>query len=212
MSAPVQDTKPHERLIDHFKRVYSIVAGLALTDACRRALPIADLGDYRLWMFAAFFVTLVPIFHGGDRSLDQKYLRQPPRGAWPKIWFLWDDYMLLLTAVFFVCIADSIPSQSATDLSRPDLFYRWMAAMLGFDVFVLVIDRLKNRGRADLAPYRVWIPINLVMAMVCVWASLLAGSKALPQSWLSAGIFALAAGRTVLDYWAGKSFLFPDVP
>jgi hypothetical protein len=212
MSASVPDLKPHERLIDHFKRVYSIVAGLALTDACRRALPIADLGDYRLWMFAAFFVTLVPIFHGGDRSLDQKYLRTPPQGVWPKIWFLWDDYMLLLTAVFFVCIADSIPSQNPGDGARAYLFYRWMAAMLCFDVFVLVIDRLKNRGRTDLAPYRVWIPINLALAGLCAGASVLSASGALPPFWLSIGIFALSATRTALDYWAGNSFLFPASP
>jgi len=209
MSASIPGMQPHERLIDHFKRVYAILAGLALTDACRRTLPIGDLADYRLWMFAAFFVTLVPIFHGGDRSLDQKYLRLRPQGAWPKIWFLWDDYMLLLTAVFFVCIADSIPSQNASDIPKAYLFYRWMAAMLCFDVFVLVVDRLKNRGRADLAPYRVWVPINLAMAGFCAGASVLAASNAWPPFWLSAGIFALAAARTVLDYWAGKTFLFP---
>jgi hypothetical protein len=81
----------HQRLIDYFKRVYAIVAGLALTDACRRTLPLTDYHDPRLRMFLAFFVTIVPIFHGGDRSLDQKYFASEPSSPVERFWFVWDD-------------------------------------------------------------------------------------------------------------------------
>src|SRR5208283_1421724 len=126
----------------------------------------------RLWMFATLFITLVPIFHGGDRSLDQKYSGRPPQTLAARFAFVWDDYMLLLTAVLFVCIAESIPS--ATDVRdpkafAPDRFYFWMSLTFGFDVFVLVVDYAKNWSRrSELGPYPVWIVENGLLCVVCL--------------------------------------------
>jgi len=216
--------KQHERLIDHFKRVYSIVAGLALTEACRRSLPIESIFDFRLWMFATLFITLVPIFHGGDRSLDQKHCGRPPLTLRERLAFVWDDYMLLLTAVLFVCIAESIPS--AADIRNPGdfapgRFYFWMSVTFGFDVFVLGFDLIKNRRRrSELQPYRVWMVANSLLCYVCLRASQLSldfthktvsvavlGDVTLFT--LSLVVFICALLRTIVDYSVGDAFLFP---
>jgi hypothetical protein len=220
-----EQVKQHERLIDHFKRVYSIVAGLALTEACRRSLPIESIFDFRLWMFATLFITLVPIFHGGDRSLDQKHSGRPPQNLWERFKLVWDDYMLLLTAVLFVCIAESIPSaadiRSANEFA-PGRFYFWMSVTFGFDVFVLFVDGLKNwKRRSELRPYPVWIVANSLLCAVCLIASQLVlldfslktvsvailGDVTLFT--LSLVVFVCAVVRTIVDYLFGEVFLFP---
>ena len=105
--------KQRSRLIDHFKRAYQIIVGLAITLACTKLFPagipsFAIFSDTSFWLFCTFLITVVPIFHGGDRSLDIKYLRESPPGFWGKAAYVWDVYMLLITAILFVKIAQSI--------------------------------------------------------------------------------------------------------
>jgi hypothetical protein len=104
----VDAAQERSRLIDHFKRAYQIIVGLAITLACTKLFPNDDPGvpwDTSFWLFCAFFITVVPIFHGGDRSLDVKYLQAPAVGFWSRAAYIWDVYMLLITAILFVKIA-----------------------------------------------------------------------------------------------------------
>ena len=106
--APAADANlQRSRLVDHFKRAYQIIVGLAVTLACTKLFPhgIARHPDSTFWLFCTFFITVVPIFHGGDRSLDLKYLGSQPHGFWRRAAYIWDVYMLLITAIFFVKIA-----------------------------------------------------------------------------------------------------------
>ena len=222
------------RLIDHFKRVYTIVVGLAITEAVRRLFPIVptDLPVPALCMFATFFLTLVPIFHGGDRSLDVKYASTSQDTLDERASYLWDVYMLLTTAILFVFIAEAIPQKVASGSdagSYPNagLFYFFMAMMLVFDAFVLVVDRIKSKGKANLAAYAIWIFINIALGFICAIASYILG----PTNTLSPAsdldifgstlsfqnlcycVLALSLARTVTDYVAdyrsGGTFLFP---
>ena len=107
-----EEARQHRsRLIDHFKRAYQIIVGLAITLACGKVFAggSVDFNDPALFMFAAFFVTVVPIFHGGDRSLDLKYLGAKITLIRDQIGYVWDVYMLMITAIFFVKIAQAIP-------------------------------------------------------------------------------------------------------
>lgn len=143
------------RLIDHFKRAYQIIVGLAITLACTRLFSSASFSS-SIWFFCTFFITVVPIFHGGDRSLDIKYLGAQPTGFWGRAAFIWDVYVLLITAILFVKIALSIPTTTVTPVasvtgawsaagdSTPESFYLWMGGMLTFDVAVLAFDRFKT--------------------------------------------------------------------
>jgi hypothetical protein len=150
-SIAADPNQERSRLIDHFKRAYQIIVGLAITLACTKIFPsgIATVPDVTFWLFCIFFITVVPIFHGGDRSLDVKYLGSRPYGFWRRAAYVWDVYMLLITAVFFVKIAQAIPGAGlgfggGPSPHTPQLFYEWMAGMLAFDIFVLVVDWIKS--------------------------------------------------------------------
>jgi len=234
MTDDQNNRQDRSRLIDHFKRVYTIVAGLAITEAVRRQFPLSlsTLTNPSFWMFLTFFVTLVPIFHGGDRSLDVKYLGVPRVNICQRFGYLWDVYMLLITAMLFVCIAESIPKPTVswvaagekTFMTDTALFYQLMLITLVFDAAVLLIDYLKSDKQVlpRLESYLVWIPANLVLAGLCYYAGCLAAAAREPTSALvavdgyslnlqgvSVFIALIAFVRTFVDYWAGKDFLFP---
>lgn len=207
-----------ERLVDHFKAAYQIVIGVAITIACTNLFADGSVKfppDISFWTFCIFFITVMPIFHGGDRSLDVKYLKARSNGFWARVSYLWDFYALAITAILFVKVAQAIPNPGSTPASglagptpmTPQHFYIWMAIAFGFDVIVLVIDGIKS----DLFKiYGKWIAFNLILAAVCVWA------WRQPDIWpnlsvncTGATVFAFALLRTVLDYTFGDEFMFP---
>jgi len=165
-------------------------------------------------------------FHGGDRSLDIKYLPAKPVGFWGHAAYVWDVYMLLITAILFVKIAQSIPvpqttsggtilGQGFTPPSTPTNFYLWMAIMLFIDVGILVADGLKSwalgtESVTKLRPYIKWLVLNLVLAFICWYAaSPPAFLSSLSDLFISIAVFALAFSRTLLDYIFGEDFMFP---
>jgi hypothetical protein len=223
-AAPANLDQERSRLIDHFKRAYQTIVGLAITLACTKLVPDSIPSsriflDTPFWLFCTFFITVVPIFHGGDRSLDIKYLRASPVGFWGQAAYVWDVYMLLITAILFVKIAQSIPvpqtvsgsggailSQALTPPSRPDIFYQWMAIMLFIDVGILIVDGFKS---ALLPTYSKWIFLNLVLGFICWYAPALPDFlPSLSELTVAIVVFAFAFLRTVLDYIFGKSFMF----
>jgi hypothetical protein len=219
-----QERLARARLIDHFKRVYSIIAGLAITEACKRLwLAGGPESTPQLWMFLTFFITVVPIFHGGDRSLDQKYIIHPPKSPLDKFAYLWDVYMLLITALLFFFVAESMPEAVKGSTFRPNEFYFWMGWLFAFDVVVLAIDWCKNRDEAIKNAYEKWIILNFALAGICfVMAGAVKAASGtgyaiihlapgidLTLAQAGAAVFVLASLRTVFDYiWGGK-FMFP---
>ena len=210
---PRTDPNPaRARLIDHFKRAYQIIVGLAITLACTKLFSSESTLSF--WLFCTFFVTVVPIFHGGDRSLDVKYLDARPQGFGQRASYIWDVYMLLITAVIFVKLAQAIPGAGlggGTTAAGPQEFYRWMTILMVFDIAVLAIDRFKTAllypQQSRLAAYLPWGVLNAALALVCGLASLY-------PAWLgteieSLAVFVLALLRTILDYCFGSDFLFP---
>ena len=222
-------TAPPERsrLVDHFKRGYQIIVGLSITLACGKLFcsgtPVIDS---KLWMFLTFFVTIVPIFQGGDRSLDIKYLQTELKGFWQKAAYVWDVYMLLLTAILFVKVAQAIPqvqgcpasfifgSADSGAGSTAGHFYLWMTIMLSFDALVLLVDWTKTKllglpSREKVKPYWWWIAINLVVAVICGVASAYDGALPWIGTYTALFIFVLAVARSVADYCLGHEFMFP---
>ena len=160
-----EDARQHRsRLIDHFKRAYQIIVGLAIAGACGKlfAHGTVELSDPALLLFCTFFITVVPIFHGGDRSLDLKYFGEKPSSGWRQLAYIWDVYMLLITAIFFVKIAQAIRGPGLIFLDNQGTataghFYGWMAAMLFFDTFVLFVDGIKS----GVLGSRAWVVLGV---------------------------------------------------
>lgn len=222
------------RLIDHFKRVYTIVVGLAITEGVKNLFPLSprDLPMPAIWMFGTFFLTIVPIFHGGDRSLDFKYMSTVQTKFAAKIGYIWDVYMLLITAILFVCIAKSVPQRSvepsdAGAYLNAGLFYFFMTAMLVADVFILLVDRVKSKQKLKSPLYLFWMTANCFLALACGYATHVIGMFSAPHAdtpflflgtefdlnAISVMIFILAFARTVVDYvcddLSRENFLFP---
>jgi len=65
------------RVVDHAKRLYSIVVGLAVAEACKRLFPFDAWNSTTFVLFGTFLFTIIPIFQGFDRSLDIKYYEVP---------------------------------------------------------------------------------------------------------------------------------------
>ena len=123
--------------------------------------------------------------------------------------------MLLMTAIFFVKIAQAIPGPGLSFLDNsgkatPGHFYDWMAAMLFFDAAVLIIDGLKSavlgsRAWAQLGVYVTWILLNVALGVVCLMVPQTAWS---PEA-VGIVVFLAALVRTVADDVAGSRFMFP---
>ena len=78
-AATVPDTTGYEQLkrsIDALQRLYTIVVGLAVTEALRKFIaptPAAPWWtDWRALII--FLITIVPFYHGANGHLDQTYL------------------------------------------------------------------------------------------------------------------------------------------
>jgi hypothetical protein len=214
---PEEEARQHRsRLIDHFKRAYQIIVGLAITLACGKVFAhgTVDLADPALFLFGTFFITVVPIFHGGDRSLDLKYLGAKPSSGWQQVAYVWDVYMLLITAILFSKIAQAIPGPglifSDSPVTAPGHFYDWMAGMLFFDAAVLIVDLVKSsllgvRVLSRLGAYLGWIVLNILLGIVCLYVPHIISSA----ETASIVVFGAAFLRTVLDYICGTKFMFP---
>lgn len=220
------------RLIDHFKRVYTIIVGLAITEGCKHLWPLDALSIFEpnVWMFLAFFITVIPIFHGGDRGLDHKY-SEIDSNHYPVRAYLWDIYMLLFMSLGFVLVAEAIPQSTpaAPGLAAGEKsyapFYFIFGATLIFDVLVLGFGmRFGSRpgvGRASLEPYPKWIRANGLLALfaflvgvfLTLTPTMLLYDRFAPLPLLAAIlIFAAAIVRTYYDYKNADAFMFPAAP
>ena len=125
-----------------------------MADACRTLFPFTFSfpPTNSLVLFLTFLVTVVPIFQGFDRSLDIKYFENLETPIRPGV-YTWDVAMLILTAVFFLGMAESLQSKG---VPTPAAFFFWLGLMLLFDCFVLLVDYVKSPDRGRLGtPYGV---------------------------------------------------------
>ena len=95
MASPASTTQ-RQRAVKHLQELYTVVTGLALTTAITKLidqhasiLVSTTVAPY----FAAYFCTLVPIYHGALCHFDRTYLREPH--PTPKPGALLVDWVLL---------------------------------------------------------------------------------------------------------------------
>lgn len=217
-----------KRVVDHMKRLFAIVCGLALTLSCINAYtcfnqPTAD--QVGILQFVILLISIVPVFHGAERSLDLKYLRAEAPGGHPG-WIILDFWLLLVSALFFILIAQGVPDYRQgtppdVDLLR-DRFLHILGIFFLFDVAVLLQGALRIHASAAAGDqvtsdgiirraHVLWMIGNGAMGAACLISRsyLGPGTDVVGLFWL---ILALAIARTIWDYGWGWRFLFPPPP
>ena len=116
--------------------------------------------------------------------------------------------MLLITSIFFFGMAQSIEINS---IPAPATFYYIMSLMLFFDCAVLVVDRFKSHIPTRLDHYWTWIGINLILGVICFYASSAVPNPHPdgPAHGLEWFVLIAAILRSVIDYAVSIGFMFP---
>lgn len=204
--------RARSRVVDHWKRLFAIVSGFAITVACVRAYSCLLVGDVDgLMRFVAFIVTLVPVFHGMERSLDLRYLE--PRSPIPHAARLMGDTsVLLITALFFLLLALSIPDHGQAWLmerseSLRSWFPRAFVGFLVFDAIVLVVTRTRLK---KVAPETRAHDAHARLAALNAVAALVVGTGVWLDVLTRFGLAVIALVRSAIDYGMSSGFLYPQ--
>lgn len=213
-----------ESSVRHLQALYTIVAGLALSDAIGWLFREGRTGGPGPWellpLLVAFVVTLVPFFHGALRHLDDSYLIDPAartvkRGA------LATDFVFLFGES---CLLFAL----AHRMDRAGAFLALFALLLLVDVAWAVAFHLATptsrrrtpdvrallspRGENPIFQLR-WAANNVAFLLVVgCWAAVLGvGPDANPHL-QRAATMAIAVARTASDYRVSWDFYFPPAP
>lgn len=191
--------EPTKRSVDTLKELYSVVVGMALVGAIGSVLEKSSataisIQWVRLPWFGAFFVTLLPFYHGALRYLDNTYIFAEKA---PKRWALLIDYLLLFSeACFLVVLGLVVVSPPA---------FRWVfAALLALDVIWAIAGYFATE--TGIKTSHRWLLINacaLVLWAVFKFTPVLEGAR--PYD-----LVGLACARSVADYVLCWSVFFPE--
>jgi len=212
--SPANRQEFRKRSVDNLQQLYTVVAGLALTNAVGKlvAVPAAvglgsgapGLSPYpiefqpaALPMFATLVVTLIPFYHGANRYLDSAYVFKEESHQSPPLAAMVDFLFFLFQAIIFHAMA--------LVLIQPQWFFwlyiavlLWDCAWLGFVWF---------QSPVLFSPIRNWLVLNVIFAalvFVVTDTPLLAAGTG---KWVFAA--ALSTLRTVLDYVLSWSVYWP---
>ena len=182
--------------------LYGVVMALALTRSIGLivtpsgiALSPLQLDAQDLAIFGAFFITIVPFYHGASVYMLTTYRDHgysTKKGA-PLV----DFFTLSLQGVVFYAMASSIQ-----DLFS---FIVWFIVLLLIDLFWYGFTYFKAEGPQKIAP-RWWAILNLATVLVLTVLSAIS-AQAFVQVY--ALLFAVATIRTLLDYYLCYSYYFP---
>jgi hypothetical protein len=217
--------RSRNRVVDHWKWLFAIICGFAITVACLRAYTCFLVPDLPgILQFMALIVTIPPIFHGMERSLDLRYL-QPTSAIPGAVRMIVDTSILTITALLFLGLALSIPDFSQRFLvERQDTLRHWylwlFVSFFWFDVLVLWGTSYRFDLPGVKKSHYALAVLNLVTGVAIALVMLFDPFAA----WISTGFepgqptdstvllpVAIIAGlRSVLDYWIGRKFLYPQ--
>jgi hypothetical protein len=155
-----------KRSIDSLQRLYTIVVGLALTEALRSFLglqvgaaapPGAAWSSLPWPALITLVFTIVPFYHGANGHLDQTYLFSPPRiDKRPAL--IVDFLMLFLEGVVFLVLALS--------LTNAQRFGQTFIALLLIDIVWGIFVYFASVDRNAASPVKSWIALNVIAVAV----------------------------------------------
>lgn len=211
--------------VRHLQALYTIVAGLALSDAIGWLFRDGRTDGTGLWewvllllMLVAFIVTLIPFFHGALRHFDDVYLIEQQSRPVHRASLAFDFGFLFAESCLLFALAHHI--------DRTDIFLEFFVALLVVDIAWGVVFRwklLETEGlRAALAVLVrsdhqnrevqvVWGRNNLlflgIIGIVGFGALLGVNPPPLLDGLI---VFILAVLRTYFDYKESWEFYFPS--
>jgi hypothetical protein len=181
--------------------LYGMVIALALTAAI--GLTVAPdgiainpfvLNARNVALFGAFFVTIVPFYHGASMFMLRTYkhgFASSKKGA-PLV----DFFILTVEGVIFYAIAASIQNLES--------FIIWFSSLFVLDIVWVSFTYFKSTGEEEAPIW--WAILNGGMVLFLITIS---GIRV--ELWLEVYylIFAVAVVRTCLDYAKCYPFYFP---
>ena len=178
------------RSVQHLQELYTVVVGIALSLAVDRLVPAPgqEFQVHRLLLALALLATLIPLYHGGLRHLDEQYAFSDTPSAERAYGVLIDFLLLVLESCTFLALADSI--------GRPRVFALLFCVLLALDItWASLATRFLARRPAPTPAGR-WLVIDLVTGVVLL--TFLATGISTDVLWYL--IPAIAFTRTAADY------------
>jgi len=199
--------------ISSLKRLLSIVAGLAVTNATvilitggtyRSPTGLDDIYGFPLLLFFLLVSNILRFYHGNNRHLDTAYVDR----RWP--FFESDPFSARSAAlgvdfivIFLQCVLLAIMSFF---IRSPSDFFLLFIVLMAFDVaWYLVSTGLPMDPRARVHQLR-WSRNNVGALVVLVLLFFVLHDRTSIQVSLIAGVIAI---NTAIDFWISWWFYFP---
>jgi len=193
----------------HLQGLYTVAVGLALTTAIEKLVDQNALIPFRKLVipyFAAYFVTLVPIYHGALCHLDQSYLGD---SSTPKKGALLLDWILLFVES---CTLYGL----AILIQNPRSFSYVFLGLLLFDsVWALLANFAFSAQKGGLTFEARWAIVNFIafvlLSVALIFLHSLDPDRKPVETYRWMLILILAVARTITDYiWCWKGYFPTD--
>jgi hypothetical protein len=212
--------RKQESSVRHLQQLYTIVAGLALSDAVSTLFrgEVAPGSDWPvLCLIAAFVVTLIPFFHGAMRHLDDTYLLSESNGQQRNRLLAADFVILFVESVLLFMLAHWILD--------PQKFLFAAIALLAVDIaWAIVSHLLGDREEMTRQPGNVlqrmrhgefvllgWAGTNLVfIAVLLIYWAYRQWLGETQSNAMAISLLCILSLRSIVDYAISWHFYFPS--
>lgn len=122
--------RERSRAIDHLLRLLAFIVSVAVFFTCAKVYSCLVADDWAgVFACLAILLTIIPIFQGMQRALDLKY-RNPLNGVTGLFAILSDYVVLIILAVSFLVMAQTIPDHAPANQSQVAILENQSSARL----------------------------------------------------------------------------------
>lgn len=194
-----------QRSVDSLETIYAVVIAFAVTKAIETVLfepTTKTLNFEQLWInlptLIAFFVTIVPFYHGMHRHLSRTYIEETASSKRDGFLLL-DFFVFFLEACILLIFASSL--DSGVEAFKP------LSALLIVDLVWAIVAHGIHYNEWKNSPWK-WSVINfvtIVLLYVVIFSNLF--NEGITRVW---ALTIIATCRTVVDYVFTWTFYFPS--
>jgi len=192
--------------IKSLQYIYAVVIALSIAEAFKQfVLPPNEKNGIQKsgiqWdrlpsLFCLLFL-VVPFYHGMTRYLYDFYHIADKRPSPYACWLLFDCTVFTVEAGLFFVLSRSLPKE----LCRR-FFWTVMVLLLVDIIWGVVVWRFRINVISS------WVIVNVVtFSLLWLFLSVFRRSR---SWWITALLSLMVIARTVVDYWTGRNFYFPN--